>query len=42
MYTTDAKPTHTDHVFSEAPTITLALPGWVSLPDTLGYVFGPS
>ena len=40
MYTADAKPTHTDQVFSEAPTITLALPGWVSLPDTLSYVFG--
>ena len=33
MYTADAKPTHTDQVFSEAPTITLALPGWVSLPQ---------
>ncbi|KAN0126256.1 hypothetical protein V8E53_015249 [Lactarius tabidus] len=28
MYTTDAKPTQTHQVFSEAPTISLALPGW--------------
>jgi hypothetical protein len=40
MYTTDAKPTQTHQVFSEAPTISLALPGWVSLPDTR-YAFGP-
>jgi hypothetical protein len=39
MYTTDAKPTQTHQVFSEAPTVTLALPGWVSLPDSLSYAF---
>ena len=38
MYTANAKSTQTPKDFSEAPTISVVLPGWVSY---LNNVFGP-
>ncbi len=41
MYTANANSTKKFQVFSEAPTISLVLPGWVSTSDYFRNVFGP-